>query len=296
MKDVICIYHDPCADGFTSAWAVHHALSGRVRLHPASHGQIPPDVKDKHVVIVDYCYPKQVLTSMAKDAASILVLDHHISAEKELTGIEPPVTTASVANWNNHLDDITTSHLNNIRALFDMNRSGAGLTYDFFSPEKPRPLLINYIEDRDLWRFSLPESRAISEFIFTYSHRLEDWDALSAMLEERFDECAFIGNILIKKKTKDIDDILDLCATTETIAGYDHIPVVNVPNIMGSDAAHALSSRYPDAPFTAYYYDLPAGIRKYGLRSPKTGADVSEIAVSMGGGGHKHAAGFTVKR
>lgn len=41
----------------------------------------------------------------------------------------------------------------------------------------------------------------------------------------------------------------------------------------------------------ACYWDTPNG-RVFSLRSTEDGPDVSEIAKSYGGGGHKNAAGF----
>ncbi len=42
-------------------------------------------------------------------------------------------------------------------ALFDMERSGAGMAWDFvhadLGPLRARPRLVDLVEDRDLWRF-----------------------------------------------------------------------------------------------------------------------------------------------
>jgi nanoRNase/pAp phosphatase (c-di-AMP/oligoRNAs hydrolase) len=59
---------------------------------------------------------------------------------------------------------------------------------------------------------------------------------------------------------------------------------------MVSDAAHKLAQGNP---FAACYWDTPNG-RVFGLRSDENGLDVSAIAKNYGGGGHVHAAGFTV--
>jgi uncharacterized protein len=45
--------------------------------------------------------------------------------------------------------------------------------------------------------------------------------------------------------------------------------------------------------FAACYWDTPAG-RVFSLRSAGLGLDVSAIAKRFGGGGHLHAAGFSV--
>ena len=44
-------------------------------------------------------------------------------------------------------------------------------------------------------------------------------------------------------------------------------------------------------PFAATYVDSPKG-RAFSLRSRRDGVDVSQIAATYGGGGHRGAAGF----
>jgi nanoRNase/pAp phosphatase (c-di-AMP/oligoRNAs hydrolase) len=59
----------------------------------------------------------------------------------------------------------------------------------------------------------------------------------------------------------------------------------------GSDTAHELAQ---GALFGAYWFLRADGVVQFGLRSTEDGIDVSEIAATYGGGGHKHAAGFQV--
>jgi len=51
------------------------------------------------------------------------------------------------------------------------------------------------------------------------------------------------------------------------------------------------ATRYHEYPFVVVVTDDP---QKVSLRSRPDGADVSEIAKKLGGGGHKHAAGFSL--
>lgn len=53
MKPDICIYHGGCADGFTAAWAVWKRWPD-VEFVAGIHGDPPPDVTGKHVLIVDF--------------------------------------------------------------------------------------------------------------------------------------------------------------------------------------------------------------------------------------------------
>ena len=87
----------------------------------------------------------------------------------------------------------------------------------------------------------------------------------------------------------DIHEFIKVAAYRTVIAGYD-VPVLNVPYFYSSDAGHILGV---NEPFAACYWDTAKG-RTYSLRSSEEGIDVSEIAKMFGGGGHEHAAGFSV--
>lgn len=81
----ICIYHNNCLDGFGAAWVVRNALGDDIEFFEGVHQQPPPDVKGLDVILVDFSYKKDVLENMLKKAASITILDHHISAEEDLS-------------------------------------------------------------------------------------------------------------------------------------------------------------------------------------------------------------------
>jgi len=60
--------------------------------------------------------------------------------------------------------------------------------------------------------------------------------------------------------------------------------------VLTSQLGERLSAGYP---FCVIWHDRD-GRRYYSLRSREDGADVAAIATSYGGGGHTHAAGFSV--
>ena len=154
MTRTICIYHANCADGFTAAWAVRQALGSGVEFVPAGYGDEPPDVDDADVVIVDFSYPRAVLERMAKWARSILVLDHHKTAQAELAALPQAQTT-----WHQHKRCGVR-----LAAEFDMARSGAQMAWDFFG-QRVRPFLIDVVADRDLWKWQIDQSREINAVI-----------------------------------------------------------------------------------------------------------------------------------
>lgn len=81
------MYHGQCADGFGAAWAIWKQFPG-ARFVPVEHGTPPPaDLADQRVVIVDFSYARPTLEALAAETKELLVLDHHITAEKALAGL-----------------------------------------------------------------------------------------------------------------------------------------------------------------------------------------------------------------
>ena len=124
-------------DGVAAAWAAWSVLGDvGVEYIPAQYGQEPPDVKDCEVYILDFSYKRETLLEMANSAKSILVLDHHKTAQADLEGIK--------------------------FAMFDMNQSGAMLAWKYFSGDVHIPDKIKLVQDRDLWQFKLADTRAFN--------------------------------------------------------------------------------------------------------------------------------------
>jgi len=319
MKNILCIYHGTCMDGFTAAWVVRKALGAEVEFHAATHGDPPPDVNGKNVIIVDFSYRRPVLLEMARKATSMLILDHHKSAEADLrakgSDDEGPQImrmdswgeAGGILNWDRYQHNLVQDDLENansngaiIYALFDMNRSGAGIAWDFFMDKMGRPSLIDVVEDRDLWRFKYPATRQLCAAIFSYPYDFKVWDELCERMLTDLSLNAE-GAAIERKHHKDVSELVGKSMRLMLI-GNHLVPCANLPYTMGSDAGHLMASTISamkngiqtPVPFAAYYWDGPDG-RTFGLRSLEgTGADVSEIARQYGGGGHKHAAGFRV--
>jgi len=183
MKPLLCIHHSPCADGFGSAWVVNRFCKEHlipVEFHPGVYQNPPPDVTDRHVLLVDFSYKMDVLAEMHYQSRSLLVLDHHKTAKDDLsTLLLAPPLAEMVEVWADEHRHYSA------HALFDMNRSGAGITWDYFYPGKTRPRLIDHIEDRDLWKFALPGTREINANVFSYPYDFVMWDFLMARWNQR---------------------------------------------------------------------------------------------------------------
>ena len=297
MTRTICIYHANCADGFTAAWAVKNSGVGpQTTFIPASYGEVPPDVTGANVLIVDFSYKRDVMERMAQRAAHIIVLDHHKTAADELKGLPTPMIWAKMPKFDGRPV---------LAAEFDMNRSGAQIAWDFFhmprprggtGPGIPRPALVDYVADRDLWRWELPRSRPISAWIASHDQTFGTWETLANTLDDNrlMLNAADQGAAIERMKRRNVAQLISAGKRRMAIGGYV-VPVANAPFFMASDVAGAMAA---GAPFAATYFDTADGTRVFSLRSRadegEEGIDVSEIARALGGGGHRNAAGFTV--
>lgn len=301
----LCIYHGNCADGFGAAWAVREALGDDVEFHAGVYQDPPPDVTGREVFIVDFSYPYDVLCEMSFKAKRIAIIDHHKTAQEALSRLpqftdkEPDGTYGP--DLNSAWAECELHNMPYIAACFDMERSGAGLTWDVFHPGKPRPKLIDHIEDRDLWRFNLPNTREIQAAIFSLPYEFDAWDPwfrtddLSQLVTE--------GAAIERKHHKDVAELTQVVTRPMKLRapwldgpapadlGFVVVPMANLPYTLTSDAGHLLCG--DEHPFAGCYWDTPEG-RVFSLRSRENGADVGEVAKQYGGGGHKHASGFRV--
>ena len=287
-KKPLVIYHDNCVDGFSAAWCFWHALPNAFEFHPGVYNQAPPDVFGRRVFLLDFSYKRSVVEEMLFSAESVTFLDHHKSAVEDLEGME----------W---------SHSNFINKS-DLNRSGAMIAWDFICDnmlwERPAPLLLQYIQYRDLghmWRTReelkemgiayIPQVEEVTANLFSYEMTFDNWESLMAMNEADIIDFANGGEVLLRKFKKDLKLFIKQMARKTVIGGYT-VPVANLPGTFASDAGNMMAQGNH---FAATYYDTERH-RVFSLRSADGLIDVSEVAQRYGGGGHPRAAGFKVPR
>ena len=250
----IVLYHAECADGFGAAWAIWRRFPDATFL-PVKHGNQPPaGLHNQRVVIVDFSYARDTLETMAKDTTALLILDHHITAEKALAGLP--------------------------YAYFDMNKSGAVLAWEW-AHEQPVPWLLDYIQDKDLWTWALPGSREINAAVASHPFDFQLWNGFKQKdLEQE-------GRAILRYEHELVNKLAGQAVTVEFQG--ESVPCVQSA-ILTSQIGERLSA---DAPFCIIWHDRD-GRRYFSMRSKEDGTDVGSIAASFGGGGHTHAAGFSV--
>ena len=259
----LIVYHADCPDGVCAAW-VASKCSPSAQLLAAKYGDAPPDCRGLRVLVVDFSYPRSQLLEMQAEAVHLQVLDHHKSAAEALAGL--PFCT------------------------FDMNHSGARLAWDYFHPGEAPPWMVDYVEDRDLWRWALPYSREVSAVLQSYHMTIETFENFSMKNSLAGDLLGVQrdGRAILRYQQRLVESAVKH-AREETIGGV-LVPCVE-STVLKSEIGEALSE---GKPFAAIWSENEKGERVYSLRSRPDGLDVSEIATKYpGGGGHPRAAGFT---
>ena len=282
MKHDLCIYHANCTDGVAAAWAVWSSGAlGAEEFYPGVYGKPPPEVSGKHVVVVDFSYKYDVMVELARQAESILVLDHHATAREDLKRL--------------------TYECSNVELHFDMGRCGALMAWDHFHPVGERPALLREIDAHDRWLStrddklimalrSYPHSwggriaGSFTDLMHTWSwlmhedtigHLRREGESIHRYYRQRVAECKTLANTI-----------------TLTNGGrYFRMPCVNGPYAMASDAGNELANG-SDVGMAAVWWVNSDRTVSFSLRSVE-GQDVSSIARHYGGGGHACAAGFS---
>lgn len=280
----IVIFHYPCQDGLASGWIANHYHKLRnksIELYPIQHGT-PLDVSrlsNKKVIFCDYAPQPDILEQVEQVANQLLILDHHKTAKDALQ--------------------------NKSYAVFDMTKSGAGLTWEYFFPNLPMPGFIQMIQDRDLWTWKISESRNLTAGLFTLcdAARSNEYDDFTGLFEvfdglfsdkSNFDFCLKLGKVISKANLSKANAIAESHA--KRIDNYNgmRVCIVNCPTELTSDVGNILSSMDSIDFAVLWKYHHPKQEYSVSLRSSNK-VDVSAIAKSFGGGGHPNASGFATK-
>jgi hypothetical protein len=277
----LCVYHGGCDDGFGAAFAVHMGLQGMVELFAGAYDKPPPSdekLKNRDVIFVDFSYKKEAMWPIITKCRSLLILDHHKSAAEDLKFLDskPLQAINGISAWRRHVAN--PAH----RALFDMNRSGAMMAYNYFLSENAC-LFYEYLQDRDLWLKKLPNGDEFTIALRSYPQTIEKWSELIHWVPELIAEGVSLQRYYRLRVAE-----LKKGAVVRHFGGHD-VLVANAPYFAASEVAGELAE---GRAFGACYFHNGRGWQ-FSLRS-REDFDVSELAKTFGGGGHAQAAGFTI--
>jgi len=263
-KKILVIYHKNCRDGFGSAWVAWKKFGSKAEYFGASHPSFPSKIlKGKEVYMLDFCYSTEEMKKAKKMAKKITVIDHHASQRQAI----------KIA------DDY----------VFEMKHSGSVLSWKYFFPGKKVPKLLLYIEDKDIWKFSLKNTEEYLSFLETQKFDFKLWNKLIKDFEIPAKRKSFYekGSSILEFSKRNIKDV---ASSAEWVTFNNHrCLAVNSP-LYVSEIGHVLALK---AKGMAIIWNKKGSKLKVSLRSNGK-VDVAKIALKRGGGGHKTAAAFTV--
>lgn len=268
-----------CPDGIASAW-VASKVYPEATVVGCTYDDRDKLVKDlclsaTEVSVVDFSFNSTQLQQLLSEGIEVEVIDHHKTAYEDLSNLSYP----------------------NSKFVYDVNQSGATLTWKHWFPGKVAPHFLEYVKDRDIWNFQYDETQFVHEAMGFIGRTFKNFDYYETLTKTEF--LSFIlplGQLLLKPKLEAIDKAFERLEWGE-VAGYKNIPYIILEpeeEHLTSDICTKIYKTYPDALFCGC---LCQDGTKWSLRSNKHGndTDVGAIAKANGGGGHKNASGYSTK-
>lgn len=267
----LLLYHANCPDGFGAALPFYLKYGDSIEYLPVAHKQkpfhgLPQKIfKNRIIWMIDISFSRKDTLKIKKLAKEFINIDHHLGNKQKL-------------------EDLDYCH-------FDMNHSGAVLSWKYCFPDKPIPKLLLYIEDRDIFTWNLPYAHELLSSIDAHEKTFEIWESLMKRLEDPvgFSELLEEGAV-IYHYNQTLMNIIKRNVYYAEIKGYT-VPIINTP-FFRTEILAELTKGQPFA--AAYHYDGERFI--FSLRSTNEGLNTLEITDHFpGGGGHRNASGFSVK-
>lgn len=278
MKTLV-LHHDD-EDGYGSAAAyIYSRGKFDAKYIPVQYNEKFPYSeidKDTNVIIVDFSYKRDILEDVDGKVKSLLVLDHHKTAAKELEGL-PYV-------------------------VFDMKKSGTEVTWEYFNPGIEMPEFLFHLGRRDVWNFTHPDTDAMCEG-FKSSGKNKDLNEYVHIVIEQVNH----GNKLlvqqfIEKGRPEVEKRNAIIASKlkkvkiVNIEGFK-VGVINAPDLQSELGNTIAKSEELNVDFAMMYFMTQNSVI-FSFRSIEgkamTGPLCKELErdkVALSGGGHDYASG-----
>lgn len=290
MNKIKIVYHKNCTDGMMAAYCAflhfcnscvpielpvitdNRAIYNNIEfiaINPRESPEID-DVENSEIYVFDVTMPRDYLLYLHSKCKKIEVHDHHKTNLEELQGLS--------------------------FCTFDMNESGASLSWKKWNPNKEAPWYIKYAKDRDLWLHELPNTHEVNAFLLSLDFTFHDYNNI---LNFELYQVIDFGTSILRQKNKDINSALKNFTITDFDTGefVYKIALLN-SNANQSELGNIMAAKNA-VDFAVVYYigyteqDEKQPYAQLSLRSIGD-FDVSAVAKKIGGGGHKNASGARV--
>lgn len=295
---MLIIFHKADLDGICSGAILHHRFP-EARLLGYDYRE-PFDVeaqikKGEDVIMADVSMPMFTMEAVADRAGSFVWIDHHVSAYQDF-----------VDRFKFHLSDVSGCQVMyadgyDWEYMYNPKLSACELCWEYVSGEEtPEP--IDLLGKYDTWRENGTDAWNNAILPFQYGMRMEGFTPESlanwifndyANNPTRLREMVGIGSAILKYQKQQDERSLQKSFDAR----------LNIPAEQGVIRCLVCNGAYSSTAFESKWdeekYDAMVGISFDGkmwgiaLRTTKD-IDLSVIAKSFGGGGHKQAAGCGV--
>ena len=297
MKFNYIIYHKNCLDGFTGFFLFKrlNLCDKNTFIFPdiPSAKSVPPNIKNKNIIIIDVAYSKEILEKIFQLANHVTFIDHHIT----------------VKDYSKILGDKY-----NHQIVFNEKFSGCGLVWKYFYQGEKMPKFVKYIQDNDTGTWKIKYTR---EFIsaIQVNYKLVPYDDNIKIWEKMFDKKEIRNLIKLGIKYEEHKNYLLIQNSkrysiesfpSETILNKNN----NLKNLLKYPNKYKIIVHNGNCPSVSSLGDyfmtnmncdfvwiwtlnLERKEIVVSLRSKDNGVDVSKIAECFGGGGHHSASAFS---
>ena len=264
-KNTAILYHGGCPDGFGAAYAAWKKFSDTADYIPVRYAQpIPKNLEGKELYLVDFCYDKDTMKELLKTSKSLMVLDHH-EGNREIIKSIP-------------------------QHIYDVQHSGAALTWRHFHPGTQLPTFLQYVEDADLYRMVPDEERAIITYAYAQLFHFDVWDDLVRRIDDKTERAAMVERGKVYQEYFQII-ARQLASGAELVMFEGHTCYLAAGEKMFiTEMGHQLQEKLP--PFALIVRAGATGLR-VSLRGDGT-VDVAKLAQKYGGNGHPASAAFSL--
>ena len=265
-----CFYHKSDLDGICSGAIVRKKYPGCTMIGFDYGDQfLAEKLNPKELLIlVDISLSSETMTGFLKNDIKVIWIDHHHSA-------------LQLAEEHGY---------SKIRGMRKVGVGACILTWQYFF-ESPVPESVRMLGEYDVWDHKNPDTVPFhnglnSLGLSVYSHL---WTKLFA--DDNLSYTIHTGKKILRYIKESTKKLADLTMYKKTWKGYT-VSFINSCIIDSIFYTFLPRENLFECDFIVSYYRSKNREYRVSLRTYKDNIDVSEIAMSYGGGGHKSAAGF----
>lgn len=282
------------------------------------HGGVIPEEKLKRpiregetVYVLDLGLDDVIFDFIAKcrsEGANVVHIDHHKTTQEYINAMSPVMKEIYAGVVSFIETAVSASYLTYAYAMFDENERKNPNDVNFASTSnyakmvidpntsKERiyhvPLVVRYVDDFDVWRFALEDTKAFHYGFDAVEYRRKpfgkEWKELIYGDSTVVPKIIERGRIIESDRRMQYDD--NMKYAFETFIGGCRCLAVNTT----AGTSEVFGKKIDDyAMCVMFFYNGAINKWKFEFRSGERGIDVSAIAKEFGGGGHFHAAGAT---